>query len=95
MRNSSYIFIPICLKLYRHCDIENMPCSWDIFFRLIFQKLPHLESDVPVGGIVFHKHKMFYSLYFYFLNFCFILYVLLLLELPSNLVHILKLYTSY
>ena len=21
-----------------------------------FQKLSHLESDVPVGGIVFHKH---------------------------------------
>ena len=69
MRNSSYSVIPIFLKLYGHCDHALKICMWlgytvqinfchfFVQFELLnFQKLSHLESDVPVWGIVFHKH---------------------------------------
>ena len=69
VRNSSYSLIPILLKLYRHCDhalkicisLGYTPhinfCHFFLQFELFnFQTLSHLESDVPVGGIVFHKH---------------------------------------
>ena len=65
MRNSSYNLIPILLKQCRYCDHA---CGWDILLRLIFVTFfynlyivifwtfLHLESDLPVGDIVFHKH---------------------------------------
>ena len=66
MCNSSYSSILILLKLYRHCGHALKICMWlgytpqIIFFLQVelfnFQTLSHLESDVPVGGIVFHKH---------------------------------------
>ena len=69
MRNSSYNLILILLKLCRHCDHAlRYACGWDILLRLIFVTFflnlnlvifwtfLHLESDLPVGGIVFHKH---------------------------------------
>ena len=69
MRNSSYNFIPILLKLCRHCDHALKICMWlgytpqinfcHFFYNLnlvIFWTFLHLESDLPVGGIVFHKH---------------------------------------
>ena len=72
MRNSSYSLIPIFLKLYRYYDHVLKICMWlgytpqinfcyffvqfELFFN--FQKLSHLESDVPVGGILFHKHLL-------------------------------------
>ena len=68
MHNSSYSLIPILLTLYRHCDHVLKICMWLVYtpqinfvtflqFELFnFQTLSHLESDIPVGGIVFHKH---------------------------------------
>ena len=69
MRNSSYNFIPILLKLCRHCDHALKICMWlgytpqinfchfFLQFELChFLDILHLESDLPVGGIVFHKH---------------------------------------
>ena len=71
MRNSSYNFIPIhvLLKLCRHCDHSLKICMWLVytpqinfchfFYNLnlvIFWTFLHLESDLLVGGIVFHKH---------------------------------------
>ena len=68
MRNSSYNLILILLKLCRHCDHALKICMWlGILLRLIFVTFLqfelshfwtflHLESDLPVGGIVFHKH---------------------------------------
>ena len=69
MRNS-YNLIPILLKLCRHCDHALKICMWlgyillrlifvTFFYNLnlvIFWTFLHLESDLPVGGIVFHKH---------------------------------------
>ena len=66
MRNSSYNLILILFKLCRHCDHALKICMWlgytpqIIFFYnlnlVIFWTFLHLESDLPVGGIVFHKH---------------------------------------
>ena len=70
MRNSSYNLIPILLKLCRHCDhalkicmcLGYTPqinfCHFFLQFELshFFWTFLHLESDLPVGGIVFHKH---------------------------------------
>ena len=71
MRNSSYNLILILLKLCRHCDHALKICMWlgytpqinfchfFIFYNLnlvIFWTFLHLESDLPVWGIVFHKH---------------------------------------
>ena len=70
VRNSSYSFILILLKLYRCCDHALKICMWlgytpqinfcHFFYNLklvIFWTFLHLESDcLPVGGIVFHKH---------------------------------------
>ena len=61
MRNSSYNLIPILLKLCRHCDHALKICLIfaTFFYNLnlvIFLTFLHLESDLPVGGIVFHKH---------------------------------------
>ena len=66
MRNSSYNLIPILLKLCRHCDHALKICMWlgytphinfvnFLQFELFWAFL-HLESDLPVGSIVFHKH---------------------------------------
>ena len=66
MRNSSYNFIPILLKLCRHCDhalkicmcLGYTPqinfCHFFLQFELshFFWTFLHLESDLPVGGIV-------------------------------------------
>ena len=72
MRNSSYSLIPILLKLYRHCDhalkicisLGYTPqidfCHFLQFELFNFQTLSHLESDIPVWGIVFHKIKYKY-----------------------------------
>ena len=54
MRNSSYNFIPILLKLCRHCD-NALKIFYNLNLVIIWTFL-HLESDLPVGGIVFHKH---------------------------------------
>ena len=62
MRNSSYNLIPILLKLCRHCDHALKICMWlgytpQINLNLvIFWTFLHLESGLPVEGIVFHKH---------------------------------------
>ena len=58
MRNSSYNLIPILLKLCRHCDHALKICMTFFYnFNLvIFWTFLHLESDLSVGGIVFHKH---------------------------------------
>ena len=70
MGNSSFNFIPILLKLCRHCDHALKICIWlgytnqinfcQFFFYnlnlVIFWTFLHLESDLRVGGIVFHKH---------------------------------------
>ena len=61
MRNSSYNLIPILLKLCRHCDHALKICMWlgntpQINFCHFFLQFELLESDLPVGGIVFHKH---------------------------------------
>ena len=69
VRNSSYNLIPILLKLCRHCDHALKISIWlgytpqinffSLFYNLnlvIFWTFLHLESDLPVGGIVFHKH---------------------------------------
>ena len=71
MRNSSYNLIPILLKLCGHCDHALKICMWlgynpqinfcHFFYNLklpvvIFWTFLHLESGLPVGGIVFHKH---------------------------------------
>ena len=61
--------IPILLKLCRHRDHAFKICMWlgytpqinfcHFFLHLnlvIFWTFLHLESDLPVGGIVFHKH---------------------------------------
>ena len=70
MRNSSYNLIPILLKLCRHCDHALKICMWlgyilqinffNFFLQFelshFFWTFLHLESDLPVGGIVFHKH---------------------------------------
>ena len=70
MHNSSYNLMPILLKLCRHCDHVLKICMWlgftpqinfchFLFYNLnlvIFWTFLHLESDLPVGGIVFHKH---------------------------------------
>ena len=69
MRNSSYNLIPILLKLCGHCDHALKICMWlgytpQINFCHFFLQFElshfwtflHLESDLPVGGIVFHKH---------------------------------------
>ena len=67
MRNSSYNLIP---KLCRHFDHALKICMWlgytpqinfchFFFYNLnlvIFWTFLLLESDLPVGGIVFHKH---------------------------------------
>ena len=69
MRNSSYNLIPILLKLCRHCDHALRIYMWlgytpQINFVTFLQfelshfwTFLHLESDLPVGGIVFHKHS--------------------------------------
>ena len=62
MRNFSYSLIPIFFKLYKQCDHALKICMWlgythqinflSLFvqFELLnFQKLSHLESDIPVG----------------------------------------------
>ena len=65
MRNSSYNLIPILLKLCRHCDHALKICMWLgytpqinfchlFFYNLNFFGHFYLESDLPVGGIVFH-----------------------------------------
>ena len=67
--NSSYSLIQILLKLYRHCDHALNICMWlgytpQINFchfscnlnLAIFRTFSHLESELPVGGIVFYKH---------------------------------------
>ena len=66
MRNSSYNFIPILFKLCRHAlkiciwlgyTPEINFCHFFLQFELSnFWTFLHLESDLPVGGIVFHKH---------------------------------------
>ena len=68
MRNSSYNVIPILLKLCRHCDHALNICMWlgyttqIIFCHFLqfelshFWTFLHLESDLPFGGRVFHKH---------------------------------------
>ena len=68
VRNSSYNLIPIILKLCRHCDHALKICMrlgytpqinfYHFFYNLtvIFWTFLHLESGLPVGGIVFHKH---------------------------------------
>ena len=70
MCNSSYNLIPILLKLCRQCDHALKICMWlgytpqinfcHFFFHnlnlVIFWTFLHLESGLPVGGIVFHKH---------------------------------------
>ena len=70
MRNSSYNLIPILLKLCRHCDHALKICMWlgytpqidfcHFFLQfeliVIFWTFLLFESDLPVGGIVFHKH---------------------------------------
>ena len=69
MRNSSYNLMPILLKLYGHCDHVLKICMWlgytpQINFChfycnlniVIFRTFSHLESEVPVGGLVFHEH---------------------------------------
>ena len=84
MRNSSYNLIPILLKLCRHCDPALKICMWygytpqinfcHFFYNLnlvIFWTFLHLESDLPVGGIVFHKHifyKVLSKISYYFLD---------------------------
>ena len=61
MRNSSYNLIPILLKLCRHCDHALKICMFLGYTPQInvchffFLDILHLESDLPVGGIVF-KH---------------------------------------
>ena len=59
---------PTLLKLCRHCDHALKICMWlgytlqinlSLFYNLnlvIFWTVLHLESDLPVGGIVFYKH---------------------------------------
>ena len=67
MRNSSYNLIPMLLKLCRHCDHALKICMWlgytgtpqinfCHFFLQFYWTFLHLESDLPVGGIMFHKH---------------------------------------
>ena len=69
VRNSSYSFMPIHLKLYMCYGHGLKICMWFgynpwIIFRHFFHNLNlvifwtflHLENDLPVGGIVFHKH---------------------------------------
>ena len=60
-----YNLIPILLKLCRHCDNALKICMWlgytpQIDFFHFFYNLNltflHLESELPVGGIMFHKH---------------------------------------
>ena len=68
MRNS-YNLILILFKLCRHCDHALKICLWleytpqinfcHFFYNLnlvMFWTFLHLESDLPVGGIVFHKN---------------------------------------
>ena len=75
MCNSSYNLIPILLKLCRHCDHALKICMWlgytpqinfcHFFLNLnlvIFWMFLHLESGLPVGGIVFHKHIFWFIL---------------------------------
>ena len=77
MHNSSYNLIPILLKLCRHCDHALNICMWlgytpqinfcHFFYNLnlvIFWTFLHLESGLPVGGIVFHKHIFLVNLKF-------------------------------
>ena len=73
MRNSSYNLTLILLKLCRHCDYGLRICMWlgytpqinffhFFFYNLnivIFWTFLHLESGLPVGGIVFHKQTHF------------------------------------
>ena len=74
MRNSSYNLIPILLKLCRHCDHALKICMWlgntpqinfcHFFYNLnlvIFWTFLHLESGLPVGGIVFHFLVLLYA----------------------------------
>ena len=73
MRNSSYNLIPILLNLCRHCDHALKICMWlgytcqinfcHFFYNLnlvVFWTFLHLESGLPVGGIVFHKHIFYF-----------------------------------
>ena len=77
MCNSSYNLIPILLKLCRHCDHALKICMWlgytpQINFCHLFLQfelshfldISNLESDLPVGGIVFHKHIFWLVMYF-------------------------------
>ena len=74
MRNSSYNLIPILLKLCRHCDHALKICMWLGYtpqinfchFFTIFWTFLHLESGLPVGGIVFRKHIFFFFFFFFF-----------------------------
>ena len=79
MCNSSYNLIPILLKLCKHCDHALKICMWlgytpqinfcPFFYNfnlvVFFLTFLHLENDLPVGDIVFHKH-IFKLLFFYF-----------------------------
>ena len=59
MRNSFYNLMPILLKLCRHCDhaLKINFCHFFYNLNLVnFWTFLHLESDLPVGGIVFYKH---------------------------------------
>ena len=75
MCNSSYNLILILLKLCRHCDHALKICMWlgytpqinfcHFFYNLnlvIFLTFLHLESDLPVGGIVFHFHFLVFRI---------------------------------
>ena len=69
IRASQGTLISILLKLCRHCDHALKIRMWlgytprlifvTFFYNLnlvIFWTFLNLESDLPVGGIVFHKH---------------------------------------
>ena len=64
MRNS-YNLILMLLKLCKHCGHALKICMWlgytpqinfCHFFYNFFLTFLHLESYLPGGGIVFHKH---------------------------------------
>ena len=63
------LLLLLLLNFNRHCDHALKICMWLGYthqvnfchfllqFELIyFSDISHLESEVPVGGIVFHKH---------------------------------------